>query len=102
MALKNFQPHFSLSPPPGWTTLKWDVKHCIDISPLSTFYPLVVDEESEFCEEFDFRILHYLGKEKEKNVMFVMSMHHKVISYNVDDMTVKELAEVEPEELSYP
>ncbi|KAL3534945.1 hypothetical protein ACH5RR_003406, partial [Cinchona calisaya] len=81
---------------------KWDVKHRIDITALSTLYPSVVDEESDFEEEFDFHMLRYLADEKEKTVMLVMSMHRKVISFIVDDMAVKELAEVEPEELAYP
>lgn len=79
---------------------EWTLKCSIDISHLSTFYPTVIDEDND-PQEFDFHMLHYLADEKEKNSMLVLSTHGFVISFDVDAMTVKELAEVDPKEVSY-
>ncbi|CDP16131.1 unnamed protein product [Coffea canephora] len=79
---------------------KWDVKHRIDLTLLSIFYPLVVDEELD-PNEFGFHILHYVVDKNRGNVMVVLSMHRKIFCYDINDLTVKELANIEPKEVSY-
>ena len=79
---------------------KEDVKNRNDLALLSIFYPLVVDEELD-PNEFGFHILHYVVDKNRGNVMVVLSMHRQIFCYDINDLTVKELANIEPKEVSY-
>lgn len=72
----------------------WVVKYSIDVAPLVTLYPSMVVEESNE-KHFDLHMPCFVVDEKEKKAMPVMLLKHKVISYDINDMTVKELAEVD-------
>nr|XP_027072083.1 F-box protein At5g07610-like [Coffea arabica] len=77
---------------------QWVVKSYIDLTPLVTLYPAMVDDRYDPADEkmCDFHMPYFLVDEANKKRRLVISLDGKVISYSIDDMTVKEIAEVEP------
>lgn len=72
----------------------WVFKYSIDVAPLVTLYPSMVVEESNE-KHFDLHMPCFVVDELEKKAMPVILLMHKAISYDINDMTVKELAEVD-------
>ena len=71
---------------------KWSLKFSIDLNPLTILYPSMLAKE----HYSGFQFPCFLVFEKEKNAKIVISLVGKIILYNINDMTVKELADVEP------
>ncbi|XP_071910075.1 F-box protein At5g07610-like [Coffea arabica] len=77
---------------------EWVLKHHLNLAPLTTLYPSMVDEEFDHSDDwrFRFRLTYFVEDENEKKVRLVISLLGKVILYDINDMVVKELAEVGP------
>ncbi|KAF3639946.1 F-box protein like [Capsicum chacoense] len=80
---------------------KWFVKYVVDVDDLSRLFPLMSFNEPEFLEVvgYQFDVLCFLDGEKEGKTMLVLSLPGKVISYDINNMNVKELLNVQLEEL---
>ncbi|KAL3534956.1 hypothetical protein ACH5RR_003417 [Cinchona calisaya] len=76
---------------------KWVLKYHVDLAPLRTLYPSMVDDDLEPCcgERCKVYIPCFLNDEKENKAKLVISVLRKIILYDANDMTVKEIAEVD-------
>ncbi|CDP16132.1 unnamed protein product [Coffea canephora] len=79
----------------------WVVKYSIDVASLVTFYPSMVVEEESNEKHFDLHMPCFVVDEKEKKAMPVILLRCKVISYDISDMTVEELAEIDSSHLEH-
>ena len=60
---------------------------------------MVVEGRSSNDKKFDLRMPCFVVDEKEKKATVVISLEGKINSYDINDKTVKELAEVDPSHL---
>ncbi|KAL3533233.1 hypothetical protein ACH5RR_006754 [Cinchona calisaya] len=83
---------------------QWIVKYIVDLAPLTTMYPEMVAEmyDSSDVWRCPLDMPCFLVDEKEKKAMLVISGWGRVISYDIDNGSVKDLVEVKPFELFYP
>ena len=79
---------------------KWIQKYLMDISSLKILYPtnFLVDHDLSVQKKIDFHIPLLLQNRRENIVILVLSIKGKIISFETNSMTVKELAEVQPRE----
>lgn len=76
---------------------EWVLKCQPDLSPVTTLYPSVVDEVSGPFGDGRCRFCITCFRENdEKKPRLLISLLGKVILYDVEDLTVKELVEVGP------
>ncbi|KAL3534957.1 hypothetical protein ACH5RR_003418 [Cinchona calisaya] len=73
----------------------WVLKYHVDLAPLKTLYPSMVDEDDiqPCCNElYKVCIPCFLNDEKERKAKLGISVLRKIILYDINDMTVKEIA----------
>nr|XP_027072087.1 F-box protein At5g07610-like [Coffea arabica] len=77
--------------------LYWSVKYQVDLAPLTTLYPQMLNENCSlsFEERFEFYTTSFLVDERKKKAGLVISLAGKIISYDINKLTVLELANVE-------
>ena len=69
---------------------QWVLKYSVDLAPLAILYPSLVDERNSWCGIF---FSYFLVDDKDKKPRLLISNMSKVISYDIDCATVKELIE---------
>ncbi|CAI9098935.1 OLC1v1035674C1 [Oldenlandia corymbosa var. corymbosa] len=77
----------------------WNVKYCLDLSPLGTLYPLMVCEENDPHNEWFRCKLSVLccADEKGEEPELLISLPGKIVSFDTKAILVKEIADVAPE-----
>ncbi|KAL3534948.1 hypothetical protein ACH5RR_003409 [Cinchona calisaya] len=79
----------------------WVLKYHVDLAPLKTLYPSMVyeDDIQPCCNElYKVYIPCFLNDEKERKAKLGISVLRKIILHDINDMTVKEIAEVDSKE----
>ncbi|XP_009803992.1 F-box protein At5g07610-like [Nicotiana sylvestris] len=79
----------------------WYVKYVVDVDDLTRLFPLMVINEPESLDVigYQFDVLCFVDGEKDGKTMLVLSLPEKMISYDIKNMSIKELLNVQLEEL---
>ncbi|CAI9099108.1 OLC1v1035879C1 [Oldenlandia corymbosa var. corymbosa] len=79
---------------------KWNFKYNLDLSPLTNLYPSMVDiEETDDGDLlFTFSVFSCVANKKNSKPELLISIPSKIISCDLQEMIVKEIAEVDAEE----
>ncbi|XP_060190292.1 F-box protein At5g07610-like [Lycium barbarum] len=80
---------------------KWFVKYVVDLDDLTRLFPLMVINEPESLDVigYQFDVLCFVDGETEGKTMLMLSLPEKMISYDIKNISIKELLKVPLEEL---
>ncbi|XP_026396462.1 F-box protein At5g07610-like [Papaver somniferum] len=73
----------------------WNVKYCVDLSPLTTVYPSILLERAQFFGRFALDIL-LIEEGEDSSRLILWIPENKMISFDLDNKNFKEMYDVNP------